>query len=312
MNVGLYHVKHNRTMYSVMFGAFVQGLQKHSVNFEIYNIKTKHFKPSRSHDLAVAFTNAPRTKVILEKQKQDKNRYLTLYTGAFSRNGAVNFRNRNKIYGWDTNTKPRDDALLYCDLLSEDYMTHEYYKGRPDLRLRQLDSFGVEIKPYKKEGCILIPEQIHPEGMGHGIKEWLPWAMQTCNLIRENTDRKIRIRRHPNRTSWKDYAKKIEDFFPNVEFTYGEDKPLGVDLEDAHSLVTLSSRCVIEAIINGTYIFTKDVNSLAWACSNDISNISSPSKIDRRQWLSDIAYSHWGVDKIANGDYWDYLRKFAW
>ena len=98
MNVGVYNLKHNRTMYAVMFGAFTSGLKKHNVNFEVYNIKFKGFKPIASHDLAVTFTNAPRAVTILDWQKKDKNKYLTLYIGAFSKSGVVNFRNRNKIF----------------------------------------------------------------------------------------------------------------------------------------------------------------------------------------------------------------------
>ena len=308
MNVGVYNLKHNRTMYAVMFGAFTSGLKKHNVNFEVYNIKFKGFKPIASHDLAVTFTNAPRAVPILDRQKKDKNKYLTLYIGAFSKSGVVNFRNRNKIFGWDTNTRPTDDALLYCDMLGNDYMRHDYYIGRTRHRLNQLNNFGVELKPYKQDGCILIPEQIHPEGMGHGVDNWLEWAIETCAEIRKYTDKKIRIRRHPNRTAWKDYTRKIEDLFKDVEFTYGEQRPFKVDLEDTYAVVTLSSRCIIEALVNGCHIFTRDVNSPALYCSNFVHTISKPKTLDRRQWLADIAYSHWSIEEIQNGDYWDYCK----
>ena len=100
----------------------------------------------------------------------------------------------------------------------------------------------------------------------------------------------------------------IEDSFENVEFTYGENRPLKIDLEDTYAVVTLSSRCIIEGLVNGCHIFTRDVNSPALHCSNFVSNISEPKTLDRRQWLADIAWSHWSIEEIQNGDYWNYCR----
>lgn len=311
MDVGIYNIKFNRPMYSLMYASFVSGLKRHGVRFHLYNTADKNFLPSRSHDLAVTFTNIPRAKRILDIQKKHNNKFLTLYIGAFCRSGIVNFRNRNKVFGWDTKTKPTEDALLYCDLLSDDYMTHSYYKGRTSLRLEELNNFGIEMKPWKTDGYILIPEQVHPEGMGHGRSDWLEWAKETCFKIKSVTDRPIRIRRHPNRTAWKDYRKNIIKDFDCVEFSDGADTPLSDDLKGAYSMVTLSSRCVIEAITHGVRSVTEDKNSLMWEVSSTIESVENTTGFDRRQWLSDIAYSHWSIEEIANGDYWDYYKGYC-
>lgn len=310
MDVGVYNIKFNRPMYSVMCTSFVKGLERHGVKCYLYNTASKNFIPKESHDLAVVFTNAPRSKIILEKQKENKNKFLTMYIGALSKKGVVNFRNRNEIFGWDTKTKPTEDALIHCDLLSNDYMTSNYYRGSPKYRLEKLNHFGgVELKPWKDEGYVLIPEQIHPEGMGHGVTDWLTWAQETCKQIRSLTDRPIKIRRHPNRKAWKDYRQTIKEEFKDVHFSDGIDCPLEEDLNSAHSIVTISSRCVIEGVINGSNPFTRDLNSLAWSVSNSIGMIHSPIRFDRSQWLRDLAYCHWGLDEIANGDCWNFLKR---
>jgi hypothetical protein len=307
MKVGVYHIKSNRPMYSIMCSSFLSGLKKHSVKHDLYT------KPTiKKNDLAVVFTNAPRAKSILNTQKENKSKFLTLYIGSFSRSGVVNFRNRNKIFGWDTKTSPTSDALIHCDLLSEDYMTSKYHRGQPKFRLESLNNFGVEIEDWKSSGYILIPEQVHPEGMGHGITDWLIWVKEVCKQIRSMTNRPIKIRRHPNRNAWNDYREIAEEEISirhkDITFSDGLDCSLSKDLQNAYAVVTISSRCVIEGIIKGARPFTRDFNSLAWHVSNCIGMIDNPILFDRQQWLRDIAYTHWSLDEIASGEYWDYAK----
>jgi len=309
MKVCVYHLKHNRAMYSLMFGSFIEGLKSYDQRFQVVQSRAKSFKPQLAHGLSVVFTNVDsRVGDILKKQKQESKKYLTLYIGAFHRNGIVDIKNRNEIYGWDTGSKPQKDALIYCDLLSSDYMQHEFIGESTD-RIEALNHFNLNIDPWKTNGkYILIPEQIHPEGMGHGVTDWVSWAKDICSKIRYVTDMPIKIRRHPNRFAWKDFKKDISKYFDNVEFTDGTS--LDQDLNDAYALVTLSSRCVVQAVTKGVHCYTEDLNSLAYSvCNKSLDFLLSPEKFDREKWLAKAAYSHWSLEEIMSGDYYKHLSE---
>jgi len=310
MKVGIYHLKHNRPAYSVLYTAFVEGMKKTGTEHQVIQSSSKGgHKPKNSFDLAVTFTNSPpRVAGVLEKQKEDKNKYLTVYMGAFYKKGVVGTHNINHIYGWDRKSKPKKDALFYFDLLYEDYTEHKFI-GEDSDRIEKLNYFNLDIKPWKDDGkYILIPEQIKPEGMGHGITDWTSWAKTKCSEIRDITDMPIKIRRHPNRFAWRKFKKEIKNDFTGIELTDGTS--LDEDLKDAYALVTLSSRCVVEATINGVHCFTEDLNSLAYAvCNKKLNLINYPQKFDRKKWLAKVAYSHWSVKELASGDYFNHLKR---
>ena len=115
-------------MYLTMCKAFIEGLQKHGVHYKYYE-SLKGIASLPETELAVCFTNAPRTKPIIEKQSFDSNNYLSLDVGRFHTKGITNFENRNKIYGVDTNTDMKDTSLIYCNPLNNDYITHRYIKN---------------------------------------------------------------------------------------------------------------------------------------------------------------------------------------
>ena len=309
MKVGVYHLKHNRPIYSALFGCFVEGLKESGERFEVVQSRAKEFSPRLSHELSVAFTNA-NSKIcnVFKKQKEELKKYLTIYIGAFHKEGIVGIQNRNEIYGWDTRTRPKENALFYCDLLSTDYMRHQFI-GESSDRIENLNYFNLDIKPWKNDDkYILIPEQIHPEGMGHGVTDWISWAKDICSKIRYVTDMPIKIRRHPNRFAWKDFKKDISKYFDNVEFTDGTS--LDEDLKDAYALVTLSSRCVVQAVTKGVHCYTEDLNSLAYSvCNKSLDFLVSPEKFDRKKWLAKAAYSHWSLEEIMSGDYYKHLSE---
>lgn len=307
MNVGVYNLKHNRAMYAIMFGVFVEGLKKTGENFESIQSRTKGLKPPSSNELSVVFTNVnSRVSNILKKQKAGSKKYLTLYTGAFHKDGIVGIKERDEIYGWDTGSKPKNNALLYCDLLSTDYMQHQFI-GESSDRVSALNYFNLDMGQWKTDGkYILMPEQIHPEGMGHEVTDWVGWAKEMLSKIRQVTDMPIKIRRHPNRFAWKDFNKDISKYFDDVEFTDGTS--LDEDLKDAYALVALSSRCVIEAVTKGVHCYTEDLNSLAYSvCNKSLDFLISPQKFDRKRWLAKAAYSHWSLKEVMSGDYYRYL-----
>jgi len=309
MKTGIYHLKHNRAVYSLLFASFVEGIKQSGEKCETIQSRNRSFKPNNSNRLAVTFTNAPsRVGQVLKRQKKDKNKYLTVGMGAFYKKGLVGIHNRDKIYGWDTNSKPQKNALFYCDLLSSDYAQHQFI-GESFDRIEGLNYFNLDIKPWKDSGqYILIPEQIHPEGMGHGITDWIGWAKKKCVEIRNITDMPIKIRRHPNRFAWKDFKKEIGAEFKDIEILDGTN--LDEDLKNVYALVTLSSRCVVEAVMNGVHCFTQDLNSIAYSvCNTELDFLKAPKKFDRKRWLAKVAYSHWSIEEIMSGDYYKYLSK---
>lgn len=302
MSINVYNIKRNRKIYSTMCDAFVKGLKKHNVAYKYYD----KLRTPKSCDLAVCFTNAPSTKKIIEKQYEDRNKYLRLDRGRFRLNGITNIKNRNDL------------EFIYCNLLDKDYISNYYIKNKPNDRLIKFNNFGIQIRPFKTKGCVLIPEQVRPEGgynkpeklRGHKFDSWIEWSKNICNLIKSKTDLQVRIRRHPNRNFWKDFNDHVEEVFNDIEFSYGEKVDLKQDLKDVSRLITISSKCSIEAFFNGVNIFVEDKSSVVKDVSNKMNNLESPTKFNRQQWLQDMSYTHWTIDEISNGDYWQYYKTF--
>jgi hypothetical protein len=84
--------------------------------------------------------------------------------------------------------------------------------------------------------------------------------------------------------------------------------PLTDALKDAAWLVTYSSNSAVEAVFNGVPAVTVDPCCMAYfPTGHDL--LARPPKPDRTQWARDLAYCQWAPEEIANGDFWEHLKK---
>jgi len=284
---------------------FVDGLHKHELKYSLYN-------PDEIYDLIVSFTFNNKAQKIIEKQKKHGGKFLTIKSPVLHPKGVVGFKEKEE---WCNPFLPSDQIYVYTELLDKDYARCWYKKGHDHERLSQNNYFSwlVDDSPrWHTEGYILICEQFRPEGIGHNFKtrkQWTRWIWNTYNQIRKiDNSIPVSIRTHPGRPRWKSLG---EDMFldipPSVEIL--PTRTLFEDLYNAKCLITVSSKTTIEAFLHGVPIFTLNQNcptyNVSYSCVKNV--INPPYYYDRYQWLCDMAYCHWSLKELSNGDYLDYL-----
>jgi len=275
---------------------FCNGLNKHNQKYKLFNVKEKY-------DLIVSFTFNNKAQQIIQSQKQCNGLFLTIKSPLFDESGIVDFFNREK------KTSPQNDPksiYIFADLLDRDYQTHFYIRNQPNDRLRK---FNIKLKTQHENGdYILIPEQFRPEGLGHNIKDrksWKKWFIRTCKIIQTHTKLPILVKLHPGRPRWGRLGEDLSlDIFNDIIVSDSID-----DLSLTQSLITVSSKLAFQAVMEGVSIYTLNPNCLSFPMSQKsiVDTVNSPRSMDRQQWLNDIAYSHWSLYELSQGDYWEYF-----
>ncbi len=153
---------------------------------------------------------------------------------------------------------------------------HDGLGDYPDDRLKP---FGLEIKPWRKDGRhILVARQTGRWYKVNGRPDWDTWVVEE---IRKHTDRPIVER------------KKV----PNGTFRE--------QLKDCWAVVVPHSNATIEAVCEGVPVFA------TWPCAGstmgslDLSRIENPRYPEgRREWLQALSYNQFTLDEFYNGWAW--------
>lgn len=203
--------------------------------------------------------------------KQNDKPFLVGERGFFHRwEPGIDWENKYWSFGWRGN----------CG--NADYRNN---KMPPD-RWNQL---GLEIKPYKMDGNILI------------CGDWpeVDWPVKVVAEIRKHTKRNIIIRHHPSR------AMKV-----HVPGAFSSYRSREEDLEDAFIVLVHNSSICFEALLNGCHLFQWD-SGLCGAhkyAEKDVSKIDDPLECDREQLFYNLAYAQWNCDELRSGEAWKHLN----
>jgi hypothetical protein len=128
------------------------------------------------------------------------------------------------------------------------------------------------------------------------------WVRQQINMIKRLTDRPIAVRPHPRSSlSIPGVVMEMPRRLPN---TY-DDFDLGFDY---HAVVNYNSGVGIKAGIAGVPLIT-DVTSLAHPISIDPAQLESPPRVDRDQWLVEIAHTEYTLQEIREAQWLTRLQK---
>ena len=166
-----------------------------------------------------------------------------------------------------------------------------YYPNQDNTRRKKL---GIDLSPWNTNGKdILICGQ-------HGNSEqWIgnppvnDWVRNTIQELKKNTKRKIKVRAHPR------FPIAMDLFQNGVERSL--EKTLKEELINTWAVITHNSNPGMESILNGVPAFVHS-SSLASPVANlDISNIETPLRPDRDQWLNDLCWTEWTTDEMATG-----------
>lgn len=151
----------------------------------------------------------------------------------------------------------------------------------PDDRWR---SMRQEVSPWKKGGRhIVIAAPTETYCRFHGCEDWIAKTLRSLALL---TDRQIVIRD-------KEQYKR---------------RPIQMDIEGAHALVTHASNAAVESVILGCPVFVHPDSAAALVGQTDLSKIENPIYPDREPWLWSLAYSQFNQREMTDGTLWKLLQ----
>jgi hypothetical protein len=155
----------------------------------------------------------------------------------------------------------------------------------PDDRWKRLipgnnvDGRKLEVLPWRKGGrhiVVALPSQTYSKSHD-GADTWTDETLRQLALL---TDRPIVTR-----------DKECK-------------RPLQVDLDGAHCLVTHGSVAAVESVICGCPVFVHPDSAAALVGKTDLKEIESPVYPDREQWLYSLSYSQFNERELVDGTLW--------
>jgi hypothetical protein len=127
------------------------------------------------------------------------------------------------------------------------------------------------------------------------VEDWISLQVQ---LLKQNTDRPIRIRAHPR--SLLSYS-KLPTGVTVERPEYVENTYDSFNLKfDCHAIVNYNSGPGIQAAIAGVRPIV-DFSSLAYPVSIGYADIDQPYTIDRDLWIVQICHTEYTVDELLRG-----------
>lgn len=140
------------------------------------------------------------------------------------------------------------------------------------------------VRPWQKGGRhIVIAAPTRTYARFHRTENWIA---DTIDALARVTDRQLVIRD-------KEQYKR---------------RPIQMDLEGAHALVTHGSNAAVEAAILGCPVFVHPDSAAALVGQTDITKIERPIYPDREPWLRSLAYCQFSETELVDGTLWKYLQ----
>ena len=164
------------------------------------------------------------------------------------------------------------------------HVNPEIYGKYPDDRFNQLN---VTVRDWRTKGDhILVCPSSPAMERYYGDVNWLEGTLQ---LLKQHTDRPIRVRHKPraNGTSG-----------PRAAVI-----PFEEDCKNAWAVVTHSSIAGVEAAVLGIPVFSQWESPCSMIANLDLSYIEEPVLHDRSSWLNTLAYYQYTEAEIAAGIY---------
>lgn len=187
---------------------------------------------------------------------------------------------------------------------------------------------GITVSDYREDGeHILICLNSNPyvgKGWSAGNVNIYDWAEKAIHEIRQETNRDIILRFHPNEKDEEQQKIPIKRFLlaggPNTYFSGGVDvdhnnvirkTSLQDDCKNAWACVVHNTSASTTPIINGIPVFTIEKTCPVYKIANhNLKHLNNPKLPDRTQWLNDTAYCLWNYHEIKSGIIWNRYRDY--
>lgn len=139
------------------------------------------------------------------------------------------------------------------------------------------------LRPWQQNGRhIVIAAPTRTYGRFHGTRDWIA---DTIDALARVTSRQLVIR----------------------DKEHCRNRPLPMDLEGAHCLVTHGSNAAVESVILGCPVFVDKSSAAALVGRIDLKDIERPVYPDRTAWLNSLAYSQFSEPELVDGTLWRLL-----
>jgi hypothetical protein len=226
--------------------------------------------------------------------------WSVLWHGRMARNELVyqHYRNQNKpviIVEIGALYRGTTWKIAVNNITSSGYYGH-HENLDPD-RPRKL---GISLaQPVQAEPYILIAAQHRNSLQLEGV-ELESWIVEQINLIKQHTDRTVRVRPHPRcKLKMELLPKNIEYEIPHrLQNTYDS-----FDMHyNCHAVVNYNSGPGILAAISGARPLV-NATSLAYPVSVDAVNIENAYDKDRESWLIELCHTEYTLDEIERGQW---------
>lgn len=197
--------------------------------------------------------------------------------------------------------------------------TGEYCDQRPDpQRWHTIQKeIGCSLRPWRTQGSHVLMCLQRDGGWSMAGFNVVDWALITAKLMRQHTDRPIRIRSHPGDKKAGRYCRDILELFSrhgvrDVALSSNE-VPLSRDFKHCWAMVCHNSSPGVAGAIEGIPVFVTDPErSQAHDVANtDLSLIETPNMPDREQWVRRISQFHWSYSNLTSGQCWQHMRQWA-
>jgi len=196
-----------------------------------------------------------------------------------------------------------NDIWLRYSLDSVFYDEGNYANRDPDKqRWREISkSLNIKCEDWKLSGdYILLCLQRDNGWQGKGFNQQ-SWVADTIKHLRLYTDRPIRLRCHPG--SIADTSAFVN--LPGISVSNCKQTSIMDDLRNAHAGVFYNSSSSVACALAGVPVFVCERSAVTWNIANrDFSKIENPDRLDRQQWLWQLAQAHWSRRHSQNGDIW--------
>jgi hypothetical protein len=169
-----------------------------------------------------------------------------------------------------------------------------------DLDPNRPKKLGIELQPWRDAGeHILIAMQRSDSEQWAGQPAADKWLVDTVDCVRQYSDRPIVVRTHPRQSTSIPAGCQLSR--PSRVAGSYDDYDFFSDLRNAWAVVNHNSGPGSQAIVAGVPAFV-DVTSLALPVGNtSLSQIETPRRTDRTQWITELCHTEWTVDEIASG-----------
>ena len=159
---------------------------------------------------------------------------------------------------------------------------------------------NIDLRPWKQSGPdIVIAVQRTDSEQWQGQPPIDQWLTDVTSQLKAHSDRPIRIRAHPRQRTITPAGCLLET--PHKLLGTYDDFDFEHSLRRAWCVVNWNSGPGCQSVLQGVPAFVGPTSLAVPVASLDWTQIESPHRPDREQWLLEISHTEWTCDEIASG-----------